>query len=97
MAENPSSESWPLERTWYTWYSFCHFYKGDTFCNFLFDFLHAKPLLVIYSKRKEFAPKGGGGGQGANSSLLEQIPFQKEEKKKQKKKQFWQSCIPWKK
>ena len=33
------------------------FYKGDSFCDFLFAFLHTK--LRVYSKRKEFALCGG--------------------------------------
>ena len=41
------------------------FQKGDNFNDYLFAFLHTKPLLKrgllwkgVYSKRKEFAPKG---------------------------------------
>ena len=35
------------------------FYNRDNFCDFLFAFLHTKPLLRRgYSKRKEFAPMG---------------------------------------
>ena len=34
-------------------------YLGDNLCDFVFSFLHMKPLLKrVYSKRKEFAPKG---------------------------------------
>ena len=36
---------------------FYQFYKGDNFCDFVF--LHISPFLKwVYSKRKEFAPKG---------------------------------------
>ena len=35
------------------------FDKGDKFCDFLYAFLYSNPLLKgVYSKRKEFAPKG---------------------------------------
>ena len=35
------------------------FTKKDDFCDFLFVFLHIKPLQKgVYSKRKEFAPNG---------------------------------------
>ena len=36
-------------------------YKGNNFCDLLFLFMNSKPLLdlkMVYSKRKEFAPKG---------------------------------------
>ena len=43
-----------------TWLIFCNFfYKGDNFCDFLFDFLHIEPFRKeVNSKRKEFAPMG---------------------------------------
>ena len=38
---------------------FCHFYKGDNFCDFLFAYLCTNPLLKgVFSKMKEFAPTG---------------------------------------
>ena len=42
-----------LHRTGYTW-CFCHFLKGDNFCDFLFAFLHTKYIIKKGSATKEF-------------------------------------------
>ena len=39
----------------YTWYIFCHLYKGDNFYDFLLAFLHTKKCPP---RRKEFVPEG---------------------------------------
>ena len=56
-----------LKGTGYTWLIFNHFYKGDNFSCTLGPFWKG-----VFSKRKEFAPKG------ANSFLSEKTPSKKE-------------------
>ena len=43
--------TWTPQGEWIYLVIFYHFYKGDSFCDFLFVFLYIKPLLKgIYSK-----------------------------------------------
>ena len=34
-----------FKETIYTWYGFCHLYKGDNFYDFLFAFIYTNPLM----------------------------------------------------
>ena len=56
----------------HTWSLFCHFHKGDDFCESLFAFLHINPLLKRCTlKGKNLLPRG------ANSFHLQYNAFQK--------------------
>ena len=37
-----------MKRPIYIWYSFCHFYMRDNFCDFLFAILYGYRELIIF-------------------------------------------------
>lgn len=48
----------------------CHFYSGDNFCDFIFAILYTRFLLKdIFSRKKEFAPKGKPSSRGRQNQF----------------------------